>query len=98
MLDVISVHILQVPSQSNEDPLHSVTGVDSEQSSISVNIADSEGDLMNWTIEKKYLEHQLSGEWKNHKDCHVEPDWVLISKISEDSIILERTGSHSDLF
>ena len=41
----------QVPSQSNEDPLHSETDVDSEQSSISVNIADSEGDLMNWTIE-----------------------------------------------
>ncbi|MCK5258574.1 MAG: PKD domain-containing protein, partial [Thermoplasmatales archaeon] len=41
----------QVPSQSNEDPLHSGTDADSEQSSISVNIADSEGDLMNWTIE-----------------------------------------------
>jgi hypothetical protein len=40
----------QVPSQSNEDPLHIGTDVDSEQSSISVNIADSEGDLMNWTI------------------------------------------------
>jgi PKD repeat protein len=41
----------QAPSQSNEDPLHSGTDVDSELSSISVNIADSEGDLMNWTIE-----------------------------------------------
>jgi len=41
----------QVPSQSNEDPLHSGTDVDSELSSINVNIADSEGDLMNWTIE-----------------------------------------------
>jgi hypothetical protein len=41
----------QVPLQSNENPFHNETDVDSGQSSISVNIADSEGDLMNWTIE-----------------------------------------------
>ena len=41
----------QVPSQSNEDPLNNETDVDNEESSISVNIVDSEGDLMNWTIE-----------------------------------------------
>ena len=41
----------QVPLQSSEDPFHKETDVDSGQSSIIVNIADSEGDLMNWTIE-----------------------------------------------
>lgn len=49
-------------------------------------------------LEKKYLEHQLSGEWKNHKDCHIEPDWILIFRLTEDALILERTGSHSELF
>lgn len=53
---------------------------------------------MNWKIEKKYQEHQLSGEWKNHKDCHIEPDWILIFRLTEDALILERTGSHSELF
>lgn len=49
-------------------------------------------------LEKKYLEHHLSGEWKNHKDCHIEPDWILIFRLTEDALILERTGSHSELF
>ena len=41
-------------------------------------------------LEKKYQEHQLSGEWKNHKNCHVEPDWILIFRLTEDALILER--------
>jgi len=41
----------QVPLQSNEDPFHNETDVDSGKSSISINIDDSEGDLINWTIE-----------------------------------------------
>jgi mRNA interferase YafQ len=49
-------------------------------------------------LEKKYLEHQLIGEWKNHKDCHIEADWILIFRLTEDTLILERTGSHSELF
>lgn len=36
--------------------------------------------------------------WKNHRDCHIEPDWILIFRIAKDELILERTGSHSELF
>jgi mRNA interferase YafQ len=46
----------------------------------------------------RYKDHPLKGHWKGRRDCHVEPDWVLIYRISEDEIRLERTGSHSDLF
>ena len=49
-------------------------------------------------LPEKYRDHRLSGDWVGRRDCHVEPDWVLIYKVTEDSIILERTGSHSDLF
>ncbi|MDP2303232.1 MAG: type II toxin-antitoxin system YafQ family toxin [Ignavibacteria bacterium] len=49
-------------------------------------------------LELKYKDHSLSGKWKNHRDCHIEPDWLLIFRITSDSLILERTGSHSDLF
>ena len=47
-----------------------------------------------------YKDHPLSGEWKNYRDCHIRPDWILIYRIIEDSLILElsRTGTHSDLF
>jgi len=49
-------------------------------------------------LEPKYRDHQLSGNWKGHRDCHIEPDWMLIYKIAGDDLYLERTGSHSDLF
>lgn len=49
-------------------------------------------------LESKYQDHSLSGKWKNHRDCHIGPDWLLIYRITSDSLILERTGSHSDLF
>lgn len=46
----------------------------------------------------KCRDHSLTGNWVGHRDCHVEPDWILIYKISEDELRLERTGSHADLF
>ena len=49
-------------------------------------------------LEPKYNDHQLSGNWKGHRDCHIEPDWLLIYRISSDDLYLERTGSHSELF
>ena len=49
-------------------------------------------------LEPKYRDHQLSGNWQGHRDCHIEPDWILIYKITDDDLYLERTGSHSDLF
>jgi mRNA interferase YafQ len=49
-------------------------------------------------LEPKYRDHQLSGNWQGHRDCHIEPDWLLIYKITDADLYLERTGSHSDLF
>ena len=49
-------------------------------------------------LEPKYRDHQLSGEWKGHRDCHIEHDWLLIYSLTSDKLILERTGSHSELF
>ena len=43
-------------------------------------------------------DHPLSGEWEHHRDCHVEPDWLLIYKIDREDLYLIRTGTHSDLF
>jgi len=49
-------------------------------------------------LEPKYKDHQLTGELKGYRDCHIEPDWLLIYKKTTDNLILERTGSHSELF
>ena len=49
-------------------------------------------------LELKYKDHPLTGSWKGLRDCHIEPDWLMIYKTSEDTLILERTGSHAELF
>lgn len=46
----------------------------------------------------RYKDHPPGGEWKHHRDLHVEPDWVLIYKISGDSLFMVRTGTHADIF
>ncbi len=48
----------------------------------------------------KYKDHELKGDYAGYRECHVEPDWLLVYKISEESLILYlmRTGTHSDLF
>lgn len=46
----------------------------------------------------KYKDHKLSGKWKSFRDCHIEPDWILIYQLTNDALILERTGSHLELF
>lgn len=49
-------------------------------------------------LDTKYCDHPLLGDWRDCRDCHIEPDWVLIYSMDEESLRLERTGSHSDLF
>ncbi len=49
-------------------------------------------------LEPRYKDHPLIGNWKGHRDCHVEPDWLLIYRITADDLYLERTGSHAELF
>jgi mRNA interferase YafQ len=46
----------------------------------------------------RYRDHALTGNWIGHRDCHIQPDWLLIYKIDDENLILERTGTHSDLF
>lgn len=48
----------------------------------------------------KYKDHNLSGNYKGCRECHITPDWLLIYEILEDELILylTRTGIHSDLF
>ncbi len=49
-------------------------------------------------LPSRYKDHPLAGEWEQHRDCHLEPDWLLIYKIDGDELYLVRTGTHSDLF
>lgn len=49
-------------------------------------------------LEDKYRDHKLSGKYNQCRDCHIEPDWILIYKISSDELTLYRTGTHADLF
>lgn len=48
----------------------------------------------------EYNDHELSGDWKGHRELHVLPDWLLIYYLEDDVLVLtlSRTGSHSDLF
>lgn len=51
-------------------------------------------------LPKKYKDHNLSGNFKGCRECHITPDWLLIYEIAEKELILylTRTGTHSDLF
>lgn len=52
----------------------------------------------NQPLAEKHKEHPLHGNWKNHSECHIKPDWLLIYQQLPDKLILVRTGSHSELF
>ena len=61
--------------------------------------------VINFLIEGKPLsarhrDHTLTGNYLNRRECHIEPDWLLIYKIDNRAgeIVFERTGSHSELF
>jgi len=45
-----------------------------------------------------YRDHPLMGPWQPSRDCQIEADWILIYTSEGDSLLLERTGTHSDLF
>ena len=46
----------------------------------------------------KHRDHPLIGPWAPSRDCHVEPDWILIYTADPETLRLERTGTHADLF
>lgn len=51
-------------------------------------------------LPQKYSDHELVGKFAGFRECHIEPDWLLIYKIKNDvlTLTLTRTGTHSDLF
>ncbi len=51
-------------------------------------------------LPEKYKDHNLTGNYAGYRECHVQPDWLLVYKAHKEELILllYRTGSHSDLF
>ena len=51
-------------------------------------------------LPEKYHDHPPAGNWVGHRECHIQPDWLLIYRIENDVLILtlSRTGTHADLF
>ena len=49
-------------------------------------------------LDPRHRDHALSGQWKGWRDCHVEPDWLLIYREKSGKLELGRTGTHSDIF
>lgn len=49
-------------------------------------------------LPSEYLDHSLKGDWVGYRDSHLEPDWLLIYRISGEDLYLARTGSHTDIF
>ena len=52
------------------------------------------------TLEPKYRDHNLSGNYKGTRECHIEPDWLLVYEIRNEVLVLMlyRLGTHSELF
>lgn len=50
------------------------------------------------SLPPEYKDHPLTGEYKGKRDCHLEPDWILIYTIEDHELVLYRTGSHAELF
>ena len=51
-------------------------------------------------VEQNYKDHKLTGVYSGYRECHIEPDWLLIYKIDKENKMISfvRTGSHSELF
>ncbi len=52
------------------------------------------------TLDPSYHDHELTGDYAGTRECHIEPDWLLVYEIQKSILVLVlyRTGSHSDLF
>ena len=49
-------------------------------------------------LETRYKDHALQGKFAGARDCHIQPDWLLIYAVVDDELRLIRTGTHADLF
>jgi mRNA interferase YafQ len=68
-------------------------GKDVEELIVAIELLAEEGSLP-----AAYRPHKLSGEWRGVWECHVEPDWLLIYAVTDEEVLLIRTGTHADLF
>ena len=52
------------------------------------------------TLAPKYQDHALTGNYVGYRECHIQPDWLLVYRIDEEilTLVLAYTGTHSDLF
>ncbi len=52
------------------------------------------------TLSEKYRDHSLTGNYAGFRECHIQPDWLLVYRVENSELILflSRTGTHSDLF
>lgn len=51
-------------------------------------------------LEKRYKDHELRGRYKGFRECHIQPDWLLVYFVEDDVLVLTLvdTGTHADLF
>lgn len=49
-------------------------------------------------LERKHRDYLLIGNFKDRRECHIAPDWLMIYRLEENIIIFERTRTHADLF
>ena len=49
-------------------------------------------------LPERFKDHPLKGDWIGYRDLHIEPDWLLLYRMTESKLKLARTGTHSDLF
>lgn len=48
----------------------------------------------------KHKDHPLTGNMKDYRECHIQPDWLLVYRVEKERLVLvaNRTGTHADLF
>ena len=49
-------------------------------------------------LDPKYRDHALLGQYAGTRECHIEPDWLLVYELTQHEVVLIRTGTHTDLF
>ena len=49
-------------------------------------------------LDEKYLDHKLIGDFKDFRECHIKPNWLLIYKIDNQNIKFARLGTHQQIF
>ena len=50
------------------------------------------------SLDPKYKDHELTGNWSNFRECHIKPDLLLIYQANDNILKLARLGAHSELF